>query len=156
MHVILTVCAGLILGLCALIHHSVVKWADKALESQRLCERTAMALRAERDRVTVLERETDALRRELRKLAGKFYAAQREVEEPADSNPPAITDPLALHPYCENYGRAQAQGPLSEAARCACGYCEAKRQQKKAFRDQAVPRTVQGQAELARLNAGKP
>lgn len=99
-------------------------------------ELTAAKLRAERDRVTVLERELDALRRQLQKLSGKFYAAQRAQEEPADSNPTAITDPLALHPYCKNWGDAQHLGPTSDAAKCKCGYCELKREQRRAFRNQ--------------------
>lgn len=114
-------------------------------------------LRGERDRVAVIEREVDALRRELRKLSGRFYAAQRElVEEVADSNLQPLADPLALHPVCENYALAQTQGPRSDAAKCDCPYCHARREGKRAFRDQQVPRTVQGQADLARLNAGKP
>ena len=54
-------------------------------------EAAALRLRTERDRVTVAEREIDALRRELRKLSGKFYAElqRREDEEEAgDLLPP--------------------------------------------------------------------
>ena len=156
MHIIWTVCSALFLSLSVWAFALTQNKSDEAHGWYLKAEALAMRLRAERDRVTVIERETDALRRELRKLSGKFYAAQREVEEPADSNPPAITDPLALHPYCENYGRAQDEGPYSDAAKCTCGYCDDKRRAKKLFRESRVPPTVQGQAELARLNAGKP
>lgn len=94
-------------------------------------ELTAAKLRTERDRVTVCERELDALRRQLQKLSGKFYAAQREATpEPLDSNPPA---PAVV---CENWGLAQQQGPRSEAASCECDYCVGRRRDRRAFRNQ--------------------
>lgn len=125
-------------------------------------EALSLKLRSERDRVTVLERELDSLRRELRKLSGKFYASLREREEeqlfeetPEPTEPPLVPEPFPSH-SCENWIAAQTLGPMSQQARCECEYCTFRRNQRRALREALVPRTVQAQAELAKLNAGKP
>lgn len=106
---------------------------DRCHEVLRRCEAVALKLRAERDRVTTLERESDALRRWIKKLEGRFYAAAREEQEtPKHELAPVI----ASAPVCENYARSQTEGPNSEAARCPCPYCEERRQAKRAFRAQ--------------------
>lgn len=141
---------------CLLAYTRAEKRADGASETEARCNLIAMKLRTERDRVTVVEREVDALRRELRKLSGKFYAEQRMRGDAGDviEGEEHVHAPVA--PFCENYGKAQAEGPFSQAAKCECGYCKEMRARKAAFRDSAVPKTVAAQGELAKLNAAKP
>ena len=132
-------------------------------------EEARNALLEDRHRVTALERDVAALRRELRKLAGKFYAtlAQLEGEPPDDDdddeperlgygpifNPRQTPLPLAA---CENWLTAKQAGPDSEAAKCECLYCMTQRAERAHVRGLLVPRTVGEQASLAKLNAGKP
>lgn len=98
-------------------------------------EKLLLGIRAERDRITTLEREIAALRRELRKLAGKFYADEREKGERdaedqiADAHVQTISAP-----YCPNYELAQREGPFSDAAKCKCNYCGGRRAAKDAYR----------------------
>lgn len=98
--------------------------SDLARAAADDCEESTMAVSAERARITNIERDVDALRRELRKLSGKFYAAQREDEYPTEPDGRS-------RDVCENWGRAQLEGPMSKAARCDCAYCTDRRAQRK-------------------------
>ena len=122
------------------------------------CFEQAYQLRSERNRITVSEREIEALRRELRKLAGKFYAEQRvrEDDAPEDDYP---GDDLPEQPFarvCDNWTLAKQEGPHSQAAQCGCLYCMRERAHRAQVRGALVPKTVGAQADLAKLNAGKP
>lgn len=180
MHIMLIGSAILIPSLlviaCLLLTLRAERYADAANECAMSMQRTVGKLNSERARVTVCERELEALRRELRKLSGKFYAELRAREDEADKDFAAIAELAeegletqrwyfdAPHiarmedrfPVCENWALAKQQGPTSAAAKCACAYCDAQRAERARLRGELVPRTVQGQAELARLNAGKP
>lgn len=161
----------LLLVACAVLARRAERHANKAYDWYEDTVRHATHLRAERGRVTVLERELEALRRELRKLSGKFYAdlKAREddqlFEEDADATAAKYFEPFGettvadIHnrfPVCEKWAVAQAEGPRSDAAKCECLYCLARRAERRRLRGELVPRTVQGQAELARLNGDKP
>lgn len=165
MHSVLTLSSAVILTLCIWAFVLVRSHADAAHGWYLKAEALALKLRGERDRVTVAEREIEALRRELRKLSGKFYAEQRKAEEALDDDD--SLDELAEYqgtvanledrfPVCENWQLAKQEGPRSKAAQCQCVYCLAQRAERARLRGELVPRTVQGQAELARLNAAKP
>lgn len=135
MHILLIALSGVALIGCFLAYTRAEAHADATHDYLSTAEKIALALRAERDRVTTLEREVDALRRELRKLSGKFYASLREDE-------PTVIDtvkndnnehvPVSL--FCPNYGIAQKEGPQSKAAKCDCGYCSEMRARREAFR----------------------
>lgn len=158
---ILTACSLLILGGCVLCVWRALVHVDECAAYERTTSECVALLRAERDRVTVLERDTDALRRELRKLSGKFYARERELdaEEEDDDGDARAQHPLPLMTgaaVCENWLAAQSLGPASPEAGCPCSYCVARREHRRALRDSLVPKTVRGQAEVAKLNAGKP
>jgi len=112
-----------------------------------------------------IEARLEQLQTQHKKLSGRFYAALQQLEEDnlAGTDPPPTSASgydftAATHAMqaCENYAVAQKHGPSSEAARCECVYCATKRLERDQARKSLVPRTVQGQAELARLNAGKP
>lgn len=102
--------------------------ADSAFEE-------LLRIKSERDRVTTLERELNALRLELRKLAGKFYAAQREQEETQTEIENDKHVQTFSAPICANYERAQQEGPKSPAAACDCNYCKGRRASKEQFRE---------------------
>jgi len=112
----------------------------------------------DRHRVTSLERDVAALRRELRKLSGKFYATLAQIEDEPDDS--AEVDEFAgiqpLDAQCDNWTLAQRDGPTSDAAKCECVYCLSRRAERRALRAALVPKTVGAQADLAKLNAGKP
>lgn len=157
----------LLLVACAVLARRAERHANKAYDWYEDTVRHATHLRAERGRVTVLERELEALRRELRKLSGKFYAELAAIERDRDESAETLEaqDELAYgtvaqfqnrFPVCENWTLAKEQGPRSEAAKCTCAYCEAQRAERARLRGALVPKTVQGQAELARLNGDKP
>lgn len=139
MHIILTVCSGLILVGTVLAWWRCVTWADAAAAAVRDCEAQALAFRSQTSRVLELERELATLTREVRKLSGKFYAMRREVEEaqeelqlPAPENAPV----------CENWQRAQDEGPRSAAAKCECDYCDLQRSKRAALRRAQLPKNV--------------
>lgn len=158
MNILLTALSVVALLGCFIAYTRCQQAADSAHQHVHNAERAAVSLRVERDRVTVLERELDALRRELRKLAGKFYAMRAELDDDV-FNPlgdAETVEELALPGTCENYAIAQRDGPTSPAALCACQFCEAMRLNKQMARAAVVPKTVQGQAALAKVNAGKP
>ena len=65
MHIILTICSAVILSLGVLLFLDVRKRCEEAHGWFLKSEALGIRLRAERDRVTVLERDSEALRREL-------------------------------------------------------------------------------------------
>lgn len=141
----------------------VRSWAQEARQSWRDAEALSVKLRAERDRITVAERELDALRRELRKLSGKFYASQRERDDwiDADESHRSLVDQAidaisAQVPVCQNWLLAKQEGPSSDAAKCECLYCNAQRADRARTRAALVPKGAQATASTAKLNAGKP
>lgn len=155
MHIVFTALQLVILSFGVYLVWRAGDHERSALDTLHDIEATALKLRAERDRVTVAERELDALRRELRKLSGKFYAAQREAEVAAALGVD-LGDEFGQLDICENWAVAKVEGPTSAAAQCQCNYCLAQRAQRDAQRRALVPPTVRGQAEAAKLNAGKP
>lgn len=135
MNILLT-CLSLVALLgCFLAYTRCQLVNDRVDEAETRINVSVFKLREERARVTTLERETDALRRELRKLGGKFYATQRELgekdaeEQIADAHVQVISAPV-----CDNYVKAQQEGPRSQAAACQCAYCNGRRAAKDAFR----------------------
>jgi len=152
---LLTAIELVILTACVLALTRMERLYDNCRLLRDEAEAIALKIAAERSRITGLERDVDALRRELRKLSGKFYAAQRELVEVGtlaawsapDANPGSI---------CDNWSVAQAMGPNSDAASCECSYCVGRRAERRALRSALVPKTVQRQADAAKLNAGKP
>lgn len=147
MQILLTVLSFLALVGSALAGWRSQRHADSAWLSRQRSEELALKLQGERARVTVLERQSDSLLRELRSLSSKFYAAQRELGEDdaekriADAHVQTITAP-----YCSNYEIAQREGPTSKAAQCGCDYCGGRRAAKEAFR--------RGQARAGHLDPG--
>ena len=121
---------------CFLAVTHAAQHAERAHSHVHRAEGLALTLRAERDRLTVLERDTEALRRELRKLSGKFYASQREAENDLEAQRyfDRTAIPASVLPgnapttaVCENYAAAQLEGPSSKAAKCECLYCMTRR-----------------------------
>lgn len=147
---------AIMLTACALC---VVVNAWLMLRAQRACdgaEHSSSRLITMRGRLTGLEGAVDALDRKHRKLAGRVYANEREERENAayeEDDPPRRPVP-GPEPDCENWLRSQVEGPSSDAAKCQCYICERKRRVRAELRAQSIPSTVQGQAALAKLNAG--
>ncbi len=95
----------------------------------------------------------DAAQRQLlvriQRLEGKFHASQRQ--QPEQVAPPVAPAPL-MQP-CENYLRAQKEGPRSAAAACECAYCETMRAQRRAQRAALAPRNAEQLARFTQENA---
>jgi hypothetical protein len=72
-------------------------------------------------RLSAVEAEAAQLTSQIMKLRQKlYYRDHREKhDEPSESA------------VCENYARAQLEGPLSKAAKCDCTYCFERRQARK-------------------------
>lgn len=164
MHIMLTVCSGLILCACIYVLLRAQAEADTAATFARTGEHAATKLQGERARVTVCEREIDALRRELRKLSGKFHATQREGpttcdHHDRDGNGRCLwcghqrVDTAAP---CENWTTAQREGPSSKAATCECLFCMTQRADRARARRELVPKGAQATAATAKLNSGQP
>lgn len=169
MHIVLTICSSflLILGLAVVITgvRRIERLTGQCEDHANDAESAKLATLEDRHRITALERDLEATRRELRKLSGKFYAelrtreeeiaAQDEYLDSNDGEAPLVPEPFP-NQSCENWKAAQTLGPHSDAAKCECLYCMTRRSERRALRAALVPKTVQGQAETARLNAGKP
>jgi hypothetical protein len=134
--------------------------ANESLESARRAELAGTRLQEDRNRITTNEREWETLRRELRKLSGKFYASEREREEQREEyvDEDAFGGPGGVDyvEACENWQLAKIEGPQSAAAACTCLYCMTQRAARARARSELVPKTVQSVAQMATLNAGKP
>ena len=76
-----------------------------------------------RGQVRGLEVALAALDASHQKLAGRIYAGMRRDREPAN----AEANELVAGVECEYWAIAQQDGPNSEAAKCGCAWCEAKR-----------------------------
>lgn len=151
MHIMLTVssliCAFATMFACWFCFRTAQSSAENVQEAFRTCAATGVELskvRAERARVTVLERENEALRKWIQRVDGKLSSLQREMPpyEPAEADLNRAGDVLAAPlsanlTVCENYAQAQREGPLSAAASCDCPYCTAKRTERDALREKA-------------------
>jgi hypothetical protein len=97
------------------------------------CQHSEARLLQQRGRIVGLEGAVENLDAKHRKLAGRIYADEQHGNLPA----PAAA---VAGDVCENYARAQIDGPTSAAAQCVCHFCEAKRAERAQFRAAAVPK----------------
>jgi hypothetical protein len=144
--------------LCTVAAVVAVWCAVVARQEAQRCEAFAGRLRAATGRITALEGSLDSLQTQVQKLRGTFYAykAARDAEPATDFALDFAPAPVTTSGGgCENYIQAQMDGPGSKAARCECAYCAGMRARRDALRREVVPKTAQGQARLARLNAGQ-
>jgi len=100
------------------------------------CAQHAYALGSYVARMQVIEAEFDAYKGQLAKLRGKVYSLKPEPVSNGDTgdrvwlNPPYRDTSTA----CENWLKAQSEGPRSPAASCECGYCVSMRAERAATR----------------------
>jgi len=99
-------------------------------------QRSEESLRRSVGRISALEFETATLASQIHKLRQKIYSTKAP---PAASE---IADAPNTFPACENWLRAQTEGPSSQAAKCACDYCIAQRNNREAVRAKLVPKTA--------------
>jgi len=166
-HTLLTVIAGLAALLSTWLFFRASALVREAYGAIHAHERAANKLNAMAGRVVSLEGAVESLAAQHRKLSGKFYALASEYREEheaddeqerlgyGDGNVDQRSFALTAS-ICDNWSVAQITGPNSDAASCECSYCVGRRAERRALRSALVPKTVQGQAEVAKLNAGKP
>ena len=121
-------------------------FAWRASRASDACTHSEGRLLTMRGRVVGLEGALESLDSKHRKLAARIYADEHHGNRPSPH--PVEREIAHVQGACENYARAQVEGPLSAAARCECAYCVAMRAQRDAFRSAAVPKHVVG----ARVN----
>jgi hypothetical protein len=120
---------------CALFAGLSAWFAVMANRAYAACQHSEARLLQQRGRIVGLEGAVENLNAKHRKLAGRIYADEQHGNLPA----PAATAAVAGD-VCENYARAQIDGPTSAAAQCVCEFCEAKRAERAQFRAAAVPK----------------
>jgi hypothetical protein len=110
-------------------------------------------LRRAREQIGELELGLESVRKQLASLRGKFYATR--AEQPAEVYPQLPLAPSGS--VCENWLAAQNPNAPNwrQARECECRYCLEQRHARARARAAAVPKTAQGQGELARLNSGQ-
>lgn len=126
MQILFTAIALVVLIGCVLALTRSQREADRAEAYRDDAHKQSRRFADQADRVTVIERDLDALRRELRKLSGKFYATQHAAEVALDNDLRAdafFDRQRDAFPVCENWENAKLAGPRSEAASCECSYC---------------------------------
>lgn len=115
-----------VLSLCALVVCALL--ALDARESAIRAGQSEHRLSIMRGQVKGLEVGLTALDESHKKLAGRVYADQYwrgKRDEQPELTPSAFAGVDSVE--CGNWAIAQREGPLSEAAKCECSYCEAKR-----------------------------
>lgn len=138
-------------ALMAILSTAMALYAQRA---QMLCHQQAQRFLAMRGRLIALEGAHESLLLQHQKLAGKFHAAQRENSETSENvpsrEPPSVGPaPAGLRspasafrenvPYCANWQAGQVGGPLSEAARCECDYCNEMRARRAVAKSELMP-----------------
>jgi len=148
----------LLTGLFTALTAFALFFAITARPEARRCEMHANRLRACIGRITSMEGTLDSLTQQLQKLRGQFYAFKSAVEDgayPVENDPPyphyseRKEQPRLFAdspPVCENYARAQVEGPQSTAARCDCNYCADMRHRRDEVRKALIPKTAAAQA----------
>lgn len=132
-----TVVNWLFTGCALLILAGCVVCVVLAYRARNECDETEHALRRALGRIAGLEAELAVLVAQVQKLRGKLY---RLKQDPQEETANEIAKPFAQGIACENYLRAQTEGPSSSAAQCACDYCNAKRAERDALRTKFVPK----------------
>lgn len=145
-----------ILAACVAVWLRCLDLAQSANEDRKQVDRQLHAIRELTPRITAAEGTIESVRTQLRRLEGKFHAEKWLRESEPDEQLPDEPRRDDLPPVCENYQLAQIDGPRSKAAACECRYCLEMRHRRSLARGFLVPKTVQGQAELARLHGTKP
>jgi len=98
--------------------------------------------------------EVAALSKRQAKLAGRFY---RELRDDPDPNPTAaLPHPDDQFPFCENFARAQRDGPNSAAAGCECAYCQAMRLHRHNVKAALVPKSQADRISAMRRGLEQP
>lgn len=128
--------AGLLYTLFALVAACVSAYfAWQAGDRARAAQHSEHRLAIMRGQVAGMEAWLTAQDEKFRKLAGRVYAdeywrgkndAQPELQPSSAAG--------ADHVECGNWTIAQREGPQSEAARCECAYCAARRADRAARR----------------------
>lgn len=118
--------------------------AAMAFRARNECVDTETSLRRLIGRIAALEAELEVVTKQLQKLRGKLYASKTAEQEILTNE---IARPFLGGVICENWKTAQRDGPRSDAARCECDYCTAKRAEREALRKQLVPRTAKERAD---------
>ena len=108
------------------------------------CAETETSLRRSLGRIAALEAEADVLAKQLHKLRGKLYADKSGTDEKLQTE---IARPFTQGIVCENWSTAQRDGPRSDAAKCECDYCTAKRAEREATRARLVPKSPKERAD---------
>lgn len=120
-------CTGL--SLCATAITAFL--AVLARESARKAEHSEHRLAIMRGQVAGLEAAMMGLDAKHQKLAGRVYADEYwrgKRDDQPDLNIAAPTAPDGTsRDVCENWAKAQQEGPQSSAAGCTCAYCESMR-----------------------------
>jgi len=112
-----------------------------------------------RSAVTGNTAELEGLKAQVQKLRGQFFAFKqafedgpselfREADERSRADLHLLHKPLPG--VCENYQRAQVDGPRSDAAKCECAYCEEMRLRRALARGELIPKTAAAQAARAK------
>lgn len=109
--------------------------AVMARESAAKAAHSEHRLAIQRGQVAGLEAALMGLDAKFQKLAGRVYAD--EYWRGKNDRQPELMPSAAAgldSVECGNWAIAQREGPLSEAAKCECAYCEAKRADRAARR----------------------
>lgn len=117
-----------------------------ARESAANAKHSEHRLSIMRGQVAGLEAALMGLDAKFQKLAGRVYADQYwrgKRDEQPDLNLNAPTGPDgSSRDICENWAKAQQEGPGSIPAMCMCAYCESMRESRAARRRATLPRGV--------------
>lgn len=143
-----------LVGLCFWGAHATIRAAQRAKDTEKWTTRELGRLQLLRGEITGHSNALDNLTAQVQKLRGQFFAFKASVEDsaedPAPDELPRNLASFTAAPFCENYGRAQLEGPLSAAAKCECGYCAEMRGRRDATRRALIPKTAAAQARHAK------
>lgn len=131
------------LSLCASIAATIMAFV--ARESATSAKHSEHRLAIMRGQVAGLEAAMMGHDEKFRKLAGRVYADQYwrgQRDEQPELNPAPTEPDGRSRDVCENWARAQQDGPGSVPSMCTCAYCESMREARAARRRATLPRGV--------------
>jgi len=152
---LLTALSTVLAGLCVWMTWSAGLSRERCDRIESRLTRRLSDVLALQGQIHALANSLENLQTQHRKLRGAFYA-ERAVDPRPEFTSERETPPSQLG-VCENWNRAQIEGPRSEAAKCACLVCEGLRARRATEKAAILARERIGRAqyEASKANGGE-
>jgi len=143
-----------VLGIAFIALCSLAAW--QAQLHATACAKHAALFAAALGRLQSVESGHESLLRQHNSLRAKFYKTLGPPPSLLDDVvEPVVRGVANRAEECENWRKAQHDGPHSLAAGCVCDYCELMRLERARRKEVTLPKSLIGKIEVARKGAGQ-